>query len=158
MRHALSRAIGGLLAAAVLPTLAAGCSSNGGAPTSEPAPVPPPERPEQLALYVQSGGIAGFDTRISVDTDGTVRVSRRGEERTGTLSPAELSKLTTLAGSVSPFSTIKSTPDDPRATDRMTEGAVLYGTGRKLADQRQRRALSTMLKALEETPDGPLGR
>ncbi|HKS98835.1 MAG TPA: hypothetical protein VJT31_04825 [Rugosimonospora sp.] len=104
MRHHLIRAAVAVTTLIVLAACAgrAGTSPAGpgptGGPTGSPATSAAPAAPR--VTLTRSGGFAGFDDRIVVESGGGwTATDRAGKQRTGTLSTAQRDELTRLATS-----------------------------------------------------------
>ncbi len=76
------------------------------APVEQPVspPIPTESQPQAAAQqaaapsetvieYKRVGGIAGFDDRLIVNSDGTTSLRRRGKEKTATIDPASVQQL-----------------------------------------------------------------
>jgi hypothetical protein len=92
----------------------AGCADATGTPGGTPSADPSGSGQRRLLVtYQRTGGIAGFDDRLSVWTDGSYTLtSRHASGSAGTLSPAELAELRRALESVS-FASISPNSSPP---------------------------------------------
>lgn len=90
------------------------------APGATAATGPPRRSPDVLVTYGRQGGIAGFDDRLSVRTDGAYERTRRGAAVTkGRLTADELTRLRSVLAE-SRFTEIPAVNTAPGVSDAFT--------------------------------------
>lgn len=99
-----------LLALVLVMALAAGCASQSGSKAFKDL------------TYSLTGGIAGFDQRLTVKADGSFQLSEKGKaEKSGKLSDQERKALQDLAAKVK-WASLEAQYVDPKVADAMMDG------------------------------------
>lgn len=133
----------GLAALAAVVTLAAGCGDEGGAsspstpsspPTTSATPTPAPAQAFPLTVS-RTGGFAGFDDKLVIQSDGSAALTSRKNSTKCTVDPALLATIAASAAKVN-WSALPAKPPTVEHPDDMIVSVSSGGGVAELGDPR----------------------